>query len=104
MPLQFERAAPPRQCRAGTHSRRLWVIRVSCGAFGIGPVYYRMLPSQRAYQAGTVDQEPTFRSRCEPGGFRPQVGRSPRRASDTGSGRPVACIVGKNPYRAYVLR
>src|SRR6266550_3283584 len=39
-------------------------------------VYYRMLPSQRAYQAGTVGQEPTFRSRCEPGGFRPQVGRS----------------------------
>ena len=71
------------------------VIHVSCGAFGIGPVYYRMLPSQRAYQAGTVDQEPTFRSRCEPGGFRPQVGRSPRRASDTGSGRPVASIVGK---------
>src|SRR5712671_2496556 len=54
-----------------------------------------MLPSQRAYQAGTVGQEPTFRSRCEPGGFRPQVGRSPRRASDTGSGRPVASIVGK---------
>src|SRR6266851_7656404 len=41
------------------------VIRVSCGAFGIGPVYYRLLPSQRAYQAGTVGQEPTFRSQCE---------------------------------------